>query len=125
MQEKSILLIAAPAPSLQQWAGEAGFQLTWAGDVEQAFELAQQQVFEAVLISLDQFAAEEKKLRALLRIFQPEALLVSFQEADAPRLGSFVKEARREQRKARIRKWLVLDEVGPSAGKQLFPFSAN
>jgi hypothetical protein len=124
MNAKKILIITASDPArIGSWP--SGYETVCASGDEAAIELAQQQAFAAIVIDSSDEALHQRKLDAILPILQPDAPLFRFQAGAPTPVPDAVHEHFRRERNARIRRYLVLDDLKPFNGPELPAFSAN
>lgn len=123
MNTRSILIVSGQPGSLAGWP--APFEAVVAATDEAAIELAQRQLFEAIVIDATDEALHGAKLRAILPILQPEAALFQHSEAAATPVQTTVQEHFRRLRNERIRRYLVLDSVQQANAAAPPAFSAN
>ncbi|TCJ13293.1 hypothetical protein EPD60_12945 [Flaviaesturariibacter flavus] len=124
MNAKRILIITASDPACMG-AWPSGYETVCASGDEAAIELAQQQAFAAIVIDTSDAALHQRKLDAILPILQPDTPLFRYRTGARTPVPAAVQEHFRQERNARIRRYLVLDDLEPYNGPELPAFSAN
>ncbi len=128
MNKKHILIVSNPDTmnkNLFQWISTTeAFDLTFAEAHEQAIELSNQQLFDMVLIDNTDKEINDKKLKAILPIFNSETLLLSYKGEPAHQLNAKVEYAFDQRKLKRMKRLLILDS-STNEGRNLPPFSLN
>jgi DNA-binding NtrC family response regulator len=128
MNKKNILVVSNPGTmndELLEWINTANFGITFADDDERAIELSHQQLFDMVIIDRMDAAINEKKLKAIMPVFNPEVLFVVYNGEAAVQLETKVSRAFDKRKAKRLLRLLVLDSSAGNEYNTLPPFSLN
>ncbi|RYY86404.1 MAG: hypothetical protein EOO15_14540 [Chitinophagaceae bacterium] len=123
MNTQKILIVTARLDAITSWPAQ--YETVFAPNDEAAIELAQRQDFAAVVLDGTDPELHTAKLRAILPILLPDAALFNYEgEGEAP-VQALVSEHFRRERNARIRRFVVLDEINVDSWTTPPAFSAN
>ena len=109
MSNRTILIVSAHREALESWPSY--YDTVFAATDEGAIELAQRQSFEAIVLDSTDPQLHQGKLRAVLPILQPDAVLFHYGGASEAPVQAAVQEHFRRQRNARIRQLVILDNT--------------
>jgi len=129
MNKKNVLVVSNPETMNQKlldWIGKAEtLEMTFADTQEQAIELANQQLFDIVLIDKTDKDVNVKKLGRILPILNSEALLLGYEGEAAAEIEEKIKLAFDYRKFKRMQRMMILDSSNNKNGPAIMPFSLN
>jgi DNA-binding NtrC family response regulator len=129
MNKKNVLVVSNPETMNQKlldWIGKAEtLEMTFADTQEQAIELANQQLFDIVLIDRTDKDVNVKKLGRILPILNSEALLLGYEGEAADEIEEKIKLAFDYRKFKRMQRMMILDSSNNKNGPAIMPFSLN
>jgi DNA-binding NtrC family response regulator len=129
MNKKNVLVVSNPETmnqGLLQWISNSDtLDMSFAETHEQAIELANQQLFDMVLIDKTDATVNVKKLGAVLPILNSEALLLGYEGEAAEKIDEKIKLAFDYRKFKRLQRLMILDSSMNQQRDDLIPFSLN
>lgn len=129
MNRKNILIVSNPDTMNNELFGwistTEDFDMSFAQSHEHAIELANQQIFDLVLIDKTDTDVNAKMLKAVMPILNSDTMLVDYDGEEAVMIAEKVREAFEIRKLKRIQKMMILDSSNEGRHYFMHPFSLN